>query len=66
MEFPSTGTEIISIADPIEAYNVLRDHLNGDEVILFKASRGFALERVIPEIERAFGNTMTAPEEFGS
>ena len=66
MEFPSTGTEIISIADPIEAYNVLRDHLNGDEVILFKASRGFALERVIPEFERDFGNTMTAPEEFGS
>tara|TARA_B100001123_G_scaffold171194_2_gene197010 strand:- start:2572 stop:4011 length:1440 start_codon:yes stop_codon:yes gene_type:complete len=65
VEYPSTGTEIISIADPIEAYNVLRDHLNGDEVILFKASRGFALERVIPEFERDFGNTMTAPEEVG-
>jgi UDP-N-acetylmuramyl pentapeptide synthase len=50
---------VIAIADPLEAYGELRNRLGGDEVILIKASRGFALERVIPEFERDFGVAAT-------
>ena len=46
------GSTLIAIADPLEAYEELRGRLGGDEVVLLKASRGFALERVIPEFER--------------
>jgi UDP-N-acetylmuramoyl-tripeptide--D-alanyl-D-alanine ligase len=53
------GSAVIAIADPIEAYAELRDRLGGDEVVLIKASRGFALERVIPEFERDFGVATT-------
>jgi UDP-N-acetylmuramoyl-tripeptide--D-alanyl-D-alanine ligase len=45
----------IACVDPLEAYEELKNRLNGDEVVLIKASRGFALERVVPEFERDFG-----------
>ncbi len=45
----------IAVLDPIDAYRELKGRLNGNEVVLIKASRGFALERVIPEFERDFG-----------
>ncbi len=57
VERRGSGTDptAISAADPLEAYRQLKGRLNGDEVVLIKASRGFALERVIPEFERDFG-----------
>ena len=55
MGAPRTGSEPIAMTDPLEAYGVLKGRLVGDEVVLIKASRGFELERVIPEFERDFG-----------
>lgn len=37
-----------------EAYPLLRERLSGDEVVLLKASRGVALEGILPMIERDF------------
>ena len=38
-----------------DAYPTLRDHLRGDEVVLLKASRGVAMEGMIPLLEADFG-----------
>ena len=46
---------ILSVPDPIEAYEELRRRLAGDEVLLMKASRSVALERLIPLFENDFG-----------
>ena len=50
----STASEVLSVADPIDAYEELRNRLAGDEVVLMKASRGVAMERLIPLFERDF------------
>ncbi len=65
MEAPITGPTLIAAVGPFEAYEALRRRLGGDEVVLIKASRGFALERVIPEFERDFGAGTPVPEESG-
>ncbi len=52
-ERPSQG---LVVAEDIEAaYQALVGHLNGDEVVLLKASRGLRFERAIPWFERDFG-----------
>jgi len=45
---------VIAVEDPLEAYESLRPRLNGDETILLKGSRGVALERLLPLLERDF------------
>lgn len=45
---------LIAVEDPLEAYERLRPALKGDETILLKGSRGVALERLIPLLERDF------------
>ena len=50
----SGKSEILWVVDPIEAYEELRDRLVGDEVVLLKASRGVAMERLIPLFENDF------------
>ena len=50
------GDRLVATEDPIQAYDQLRPSLKGDETILLKGSRGVALERIIPLIERDFGN----------
>ncbi|MBT8488845.1 MAG: hypothetical protein KJO65_08500, partial [Gemmatimonadetes bacterium] len=37
------------------AYPRLRDRLKGDEIVLLKASRGVALEGILPLLEGDFG-----------
>ena len=54
----------ISVEDPLEAYEALRGRLAGDEVLLLKASRGVALERLIPLLKNDFGGATPAPEEL--
>ena len=49
------GSTIVSVVDPLEAYEKLRENLAGDEVLLMKASRGVALERLVPLLEDDFG-----------
>jgi UDP-N-acetylmuramoyl-tripeptide--D-alanyl-D-alanine ligase len=47
---------LIAMEDPLEAYERLRPALKGDETILLKGSRGVALERLIPLLERDFAS----------
>jgi UDP-N-acetylmuramoyl-tripeptide--D-alanyl-D-alanine ligase len=54
------GDRVIAVEDPLEAYDRLRPHLKGDETILLKGSRGVALERLIPLLERDFAGVPLA------
>jgi UDP-N-acetylmuramoyl-tripeptide--D-alanyl-D-alanine ligase len=47
--------ELIVGDDPEEAYERLQPRLQGDEVVLLKASRGVRMERLVPLFERDFG-----------
>lgn len=49
------GDRLVAAEDPLEAYARVRPLLRGDETILLKGSRGVALERLIPLLERDFG-----------
>lgn len=49
------GGSLLAVADPLLAYEALRERLDGNEVVLLKASRGVALERLIPRFEADFG-----------
>lgn len=44
-----------------QAYPELRERLRGDEILLLKASRGVALEGILPLLERDFGT----PDDAG-
>ena len=55
--FRETVQSILSVTDPLEAYEHLRGRLTGDEVLLMKASRGVSLERLIPLFENDFGGS---------
>ncbi len=48
------GPELITAPDWREAYPALRDRLEGDEIVLLKASRGVALEGILPLLEEDF------------
>ncbi len=48
---------ILSVMDPLEAYEELRERIAGDEVLLMKASRGVSLERLVPLFEEDFGGS---------
>jgi UDP-N-acetylmuramoyl-tripeptide--D-alanyl-D-alanine ligase len=50
------GPRLIREEDPLAAYEALERRLAGDEVILLKASRGVALERLLPRLEARFGS----------
>ncbi len=47
---------LLVAVDAHEAFERLRPHLGGDEVILLKASRGVALEQMLPHFEESFGS----------
>ena len=42
---------LITAADPIELAPRLAQHLKGDELVVLKASRGVALERILPALK---------------
>lgn len=46
-----------------EAYPALRDRLDGQEVVLLKASRGVAMEGILPLLEADFGAAAATGEE---
>jgi UDP-N-acetylmuramoyl-tripeptide--D-alanyl-D-alanine ligase len=48
------ASRLIRAEDWKQAYPLLRERLVGDEVVLLKASRGVALEGILPMIERDF------------
>jgi UDP-N-acetylmuramoyl-tripeptide--D-alanyl-D-alanine ligase len=49
-------TDLITAGDWKSAYPVLRERLEGGEVVLLKASRGIALEGILPLLQRDFGS----------
>ena len=51
---------VIAVEDPLEAYESLRGRLTGDETVLLKGSRGVALERLMPLLERDFAGAPDA------
>lgn len=50
-----SGDRVVAAPDWETAYPLLRERLGGDEVVLLKASRGVALEGILPLLERDFG-----------
>jgi UDP-N-acetylmuramoyl-tripeptide--D-alanyl-D-alanine ligase len=46
---------VVAADSPLDAYEQVAGRLGGDEIVLLKASRGEALERWIPLLERDFG-----------
>jgi UDP-N-acetylmuramoyl-tripeptide--D-alanyl-D-alanine ligase len=48
--------DVITAGDWQSAYPMLRGRLEGGEVVLLKASRGIALEGILPLLERDFGS----------
>jgi UDP-N-acetylmuramoyl-tripeptide--D-alanyl-D-alanine ligase len=47
----SLGNRLVRAADPVALAPMLVPLLNGDEVVVLKASRGVAMERIIPALE---------------
>lgn len=60
------GDRLISVADPIEAFERLAPALAGGETILLKGSRGVALERLLPRFDDRWGVLHPHGETFGS
>ncbi len=54
-DLPAAGPRLLVVDDPRAAYALLRERLDGDEVVLLKGSRGVALERLLPMLEVDFG-----------
>ena len=52
--------EVLRFQDWRKAYPALRDWLEGDEVLLLKASRGIALEGMLPLLDSDFGSKSTS------
>jgi UDP-N-acetylmuramoyl-tripeptide--D-alanyl-D-alanine ligase len=44
------GERLITAAEPLALAALLRERLQGDEVVVLKASRGVALERILPAL----------------
>lgn len=51
---PDDTSRLITADSWEDAYPLLRERLSGDEVVLLKASRGVALEGILPLMERDF------------
>lgn len=49
------GPDLVAAEEPEAAHAALRERLEGHEVVLLKASRGVALETLVPLFERDFG-----------
>jgi UDP-N-acetylmuramoyl-tripeptide--D-alanyl-D-alanine ligase len=56
---------LLQVEDPVAAYGPLAGRLRGGEVILLKGSRGVALERLLPMLERDFGELAVRAGEPG-
>jgi len=52
---PAGGPELVIAPELDQARDVLLQALGGTEVVLLKASRGVAMEALIPSLEDRFG-----------
>jgi UDP-N-acetylmuramoyl-tripeptide--D-alanyl-D-alanine ligase len=57
---PLDGPEVVVAPDLADAGTLLLDRLEGTEVVLLKASRGVAMEALIPALEKRFGEGSSA------
>jgi UDP-N-acetylmuramoyl-tripeptide--D-alanyl-D-alanine ligase len=55
VELPVGGPELLAAPSLEEAGDLLMQRLGGTEVVLLKASRGVAMERLVPRLEERFG-----------
>lgn len=53
---PTDGPELIQARELGEAEEILHQRLGGTEVVLLKASRGVAMESLVPGLEERFGS----------
>lgn len=60
------GDRLIAEADPLRAFDVLAERLEGNELILLKGSRGVRMERLLPRFEERWGMLHPQGEAFGS
>lgn len=49
------GERLARVHDPLDAFPVLEARLRGDETVLLKGSRGVALERLLPLMQKTWG-----------
>jgi UDP-N-acetylmuramoyl-tripeptide--D-alanyl-D-alanine ligase len=57
LETPAGGPELVIASGLGRAEKVLLERLSGSEVVLLKASRGVAMERLVPVLEARFGTS---------
>jgi UDP-N-acetylmuramoyl-tripeptide--D-alanyl-D-alanine ligase len=60
LEPTAFDSELLIADQPDQGYDQLWPKLEGDEAVLLKASRGVALERLLPRFEAHFGSTPPA------
>jgi UDP-N-acetylmuramoyl-tripeptide--D-alanyl-D-alanine ligase len=60
------GPRLLTVHDPLDAWEPLAARLGGEEVVLLKASRSVALERLLPRFEERWGLLHPHGEAFGS
>ena len=60
------GSRLITVRDPLAAFEPLAELLTGSEVVLLKGSRGVALERLLPRFEEKWGSLHPHGEALGS
>jgi len=58
------GARLVSVSDPLAAWEPLSAALRGDEVVLLKGSRGVALERLLPRFQEQWGSLHPHGEAF--
>ena len=56
---------LVVAPDPVAAYPRLKEILKGDEVVLLKASRGVALESLLPKLRADFGGADASASAVG-
>ena len=60
------GERLVAAADPLSLAPLLVPHLRGDELVVLKASRGVALERILPALAARAKNPGAPPAPLRS
>jgi UDP-N-acetylmuramoyl-tripeptide--D-alanyl-D-alanine ligase len=60
------GDRLITAADPMALAPILAQRLEGDEIVVLKASRGVALERILPALAARAKNSGAPPAPLRS
>lgn len=63
IQTPAEGPELVRAGSLAEAEEILHRRLGGTEVVLLKASRGVAMESLVPGLEKRFGNAGSSGSE---